>query len=122
MRAVICIGLFAAAVAIGCSSNDATCSGGGGNLTVSVDDPGNNDMLICDATVTVTPAGGMPQTLAPSGPVTACVYKAQLPQGSYVVEASKPMYRTQSINLKITMIDGCHVDSPSVTLSLIRTP
>jgi hypothetical protein len=120
MRPVAITLSFVALVVAGCSSSSDTAScGKGGTLTIAVNDSSNEDAPLCDATVTVSFAGGMPQPLSASGPPTSCTFSMPVAIGDYTISASKSGYRPQQTSLHVGT-NGCDTDSPSVVLGLVH--
>ncbi len=114
MRAMLVL----CALVAGCSSNSdmMTCSTHGTlNITVSDDEA---QAAICDATVTVTPPGGMPMMLV-AAKGGACPYTMDVTPGVYQISVSKSGFRSQASSVNVTTVD-CVVQSPTLGFPLVR--
>jgi hypothetical protein len=86
------------------------------NVTVSDDEKGSP---ICDATVTVTPPGGMPMVIAANGMGPNCSYSLNVTPGTYQISIVKTGFGSAASSVNVTTVD-CVTGSPTLSFPLTR--
>src|SRR5450755_752864 len=104
------------AVAAGCSSGNSNCVTTASLAIQVVDDEAQ--VSLCNATVTITPAGGQPTTIHATAPKPPCSYQTDpLGAGLYDIAVMDTGYQSQTSSTRLNTIE-CSVQAPNLTFSL----
>jgi hypothetical protein len=110
-------GALGALAVVACAPSSGGSCPSTGSLEVSLADT-NSEAPICNATVTLSSAGGSAQPLAAEGSGNGCHYFIAVTAGTYTLTAMAMGYVALSQPLTVTP-EGCTVESLSIALELL---